>query len=119
MGGGGDLYETGRNDPLDGGPCPEIGTVYFVPIEVAPGLPRRPAHANFSKDGEFSVTSFDEGDGLIPGTYRVRIECWKEKPKDDGTPGVSWVKSGFQVPDLVVASGSDTIEREYDVPGRP
>jgi len=30
--------------------------------------------ALFDLDGKFQAMSFEDGDGLVPGTYRVRVE---------------------------------------------
>jgi hypothetical protein len=102
-----------------GGPCPAPGTVNFSPVAPEPGLPRRPASGTFQSDGRFVATSFSEGDGLVPGTYRISISCdsglpnpWSKDPWGD----VSYVPKGFQPPELVVAVDSDAVELAYDVP---
>ena len=63
-----------------GGPWPKPGVIYFQPLEAAAGLPMRPATGHFGVDGSFQVTSFDPSDGLVPGKYRVRVECWEVEP---------------------------------------
>src|SRR6056297_2940471 len=52
------------------------GALFFAPLEVAEGYPKRGGRALFDTDGAFAATSFNEGDGLVPGTYRVRVESW-------------------------------------------
>lgn len=102
---------------FEGGACPAAGTVYFTPVEAPAGLPLRPASGNFETDGTFTVSSFETSDGLVPGKYRVRVECWKQPPGDDGTPGVAYVKAGYEAPDLVVEPGTrGPVKVEYDVP---
>ncbi len=60
---------------FDGGPPPKDGTIYFNPVEPAEGFPRRGAYAKFDGNGNYSASSFNEGDGLVPGSYKVKIEC--------------------------------------------
>ena len=55
---------------------PTSGFVYFVPRGDDPSVAgRRPGAALFTTDGTFKATTFEDGDGLIPGTYEVRITC--------------------------------------------
>lgn len=104
---------------FDGGPCPAAGTVYFVPVDVSSNSPCRPASGNFDVNGKFTVTSFRPGDGLLPGKYKVRIECWKQLPDADGLPGVSYVGDDYEAPGLVVEPGSrEPVKVICDVPRR-
>lgn len=104
-----------------GGPCPANGAVSFAPREVPEGLPRRPTSASFDTDGAFTVTSFDEGDGLVPGRYRVHIECWKVLPQatTDGR-GVSYIPANYRPRELVIKRGTrGPVELIYDIPTQP
>ena len=88
-----------------GGPCPAAGNVTFTPIEVEPGLPRRPGSATFYTDGAFVVNSFQKGDGLVPGRYSVKITCDSGLPdprSPDPWGDVSYVAKDYQPPELVV-----------------
>jgi hypothetical protein len=105
-----------------GGLPPKSGTMSFSQIAGTgiKGLPNRPGRAEFGDDGRFTTTTFQPGDGLLPGKYQVRIECM------DGIPdyGVSWetvsfVPLDFQPPELVVEEGKGPIEVSYDVPPNP
>lgn len=101
---------------FDGGPCPASGYVYFSPLSVSEGLPRRPVCAPFDTDGNFTLTSFRPGDGIVPGTYRVRLECWKIRPTDS-VPGVSYIPADFTPPDVTIApDASGTVAVAIDVP---
>jgi hypothetical protein len=100
---------------FDGQACPGPGGLRFMPVTVQEGLPRRPGRAAFDKDGRFEVTSFREGDGLVPGTYRVQVECWQVEPAQ-GTPGVSFIAADYAAPDLVVAEDEREVKADYDVP---
>lgn len=89
------------------GQAPTKGTVYYRPLEVAEELPHKPANGNFAGDGKFEVTSFKPGDGLVPGTYSVLVECYKQA--DDG----SWLKTEFEEENLTVESGTRRVEVVY------
>ena len=110
-----------------GGPWPKPGKLYFTGSEAIEGHPQRPGVAEFDTDGQFTVTTWDEGDGLLPGKYRARVECWKVYPNvvppDPVTPGESYLSgkytnataSGLEV---VVEPGSEPIRVNWDIPKR-
>ncbi|MBI3465996.1 MAG: hypothetical protein HY000_23525 [Planctomycetes bacterium] len=106
---------------FEGGPCPKPGTLYFTPIEPAPGYPMRPATGHFDVDGQFTATTFEPGDGLIPGRYKVGIECWEVEPNMEGRPAVSHVPATYQNPETsgfevnVTPEGGQQ-EFKFDVP---
>jgi hypothetical protein len=105
---------------FEGGPPPANGTISFVPITVAEGMPRRPGTAAFGTDGNFSVTSFKKDDGLIPGSYSARVECWKGNPATSSDPNafekLSLVPKDFAPPPVVVEAKSGKVEVVIDVP---
>jgi hypothetical protein len=101
-----------------GGPPPKPGTINFAPVSTEEGAPKRPGSANFAEDGSFEVTSFEDGDGLAPGTYSVKVTCWQQPPTEEDP-------TSFQrfnlVPDdftheVVVAPDADDVEVIIDVP---
>lgn len=101
---------------FDGQPPPATGGLFFACREPAPGYDRRSGRATFGTDGKFEVTSWDEGDGLVPGTYVVRVECYKEPPMM-GVPVASYVADSFQPAELVVEEGQGRIDNwNLDVP---
>jgi hypothetical protein len=100
-----------------GGPPPSDGSLRFAPIEVAEGLPNRPGRADFDASGKFSARSFAENDGLVPGTYKVMLECWKVVPVD-GKPGVSHIPTGYEPPELVVDRDAEGVKFDLDVPAK-
>ena len=82
-----------------GGEWPKPGMLYFTPIKPAQGLPSRPGRARFDIDGDFTVTTFDKGDGLIPGAYKVGVECWEVPPQMDSPQAAkSYVPTKYQSP---------------------
>ena len=57
---------------LDGKPVAG-GTVLLLPKE------RRPALGHTDRNGRFTLSTFEEGDGALPGTYRVAIILIRER----------------------------------------
>lgn len=105
-----------------GGQWPTAGILYFTPDKPAAGLPARPARAEFGPDGSYSATSFEKGDGLIPGHYLISVECWKEPPQmGSPKPPVSYVPDKFQSGqtsglELTIEPGSRSKEMNFDIP---
>ena len=102
-----------------GGPPPKPGTITFMPIAIAEGLPSRPATALFGEDGSFHVTSFKKNDGLIPGTYHARVDCWKQQPTLNNPitfETYNYVPKNFQPPPISVDPNADEVEVVIDVP---
>jgi len=105
---------------FSGGPCPGGGTLYFTPVAAAEGMPLRPAVADFDADGQFAVTSFTDGDGLVPGEYTVRIVCWKKRPQGYNQPGENSVPPNFKPENLIIESGTrGVVKVDYDIPVHP
>ncbi len=107
---------------LGGGPWPKPGVLYFTPVKPAEGMPSRPAPAHFDSDGNFTVTSFRKGDGLVPGTYKVGVECWEVPPSmETNVAGKSYVAEKFQSPqtsglEITIEPGSGKQTPTFDVP---
>lgn len=99
---------------FEGGPPEYPGALFFAPIEAAEGYPRRGGRALFETDGSFAATSFTDGDGLVPGTYRVRLESWKEPPGMNSA-GVSYIPKGYKAPELVVSEKERRLFFDLDV----
>jgi hypothetical protein len=103
-----------------GGAPPAVGSITFMPHSgtSSAGLPAKPGSAQFDAEGRFKVTSFHEGDGLLPATYGVSISCVEYGQSGDlsGIPVKDYVPQGFRADKLVVKEGDDPIEVTYDVP---
>ncbi len=104
----------------NGGAWPGEGTIYFLPEKPAEGHTHHPGMAPFGPDGSFRVRTFTAGDGLAPGTYVVRIECWKVPPTMGGPPAESYLPPDYHsgrrsLPKLVVEPGTRRVWFEYDV----
>ena len=109
---------------IDGKAPTKPGMIYFAPTEPAEGFPRRPGRATFDTDGRFCATTFVDGDGLIPGHYRVGIDCWQTPPLAEGPPAVSLVPDAYREPgssgmELVVEPGVRSVTADYNVPTTP
>ncbi|QDU25770.1 hypothetical protein ETAA8_08410 [Anatilimnocola aggregata] len=78
-----------------GGPWPKAGTLFFTPLAPAAGMPNQTGTAEFGLDGKFVVTSYEAGDGLVPGKYSVNIECWDTPVTEDSSAGKSYLPSNY------------------------
>lgn len=114
-----DLVPVSGRVQFDGGPPPAAGVIHFLPLESSSNSPRRPAMGNFDTDGYFQVVSFNGTKGLVPGKYRVRIECFAHQPSP--APGeyekANLVPADYQPPELIVDAEEGSIDNLiYDVP---
>lgn len=120
---GSDMPQTVRVNgkvTFDGQQPPGAGIVYFLPQEAAKGFTLRPGTADFDASGVYKTTTFEPGDGLMPGSYKIYIECWETAPNMEGKPVKSFVPkkyqnvetSGFE---LEITSKDRSIEKNFDV----
>jgi hypothetical protein len=105
---------------FDGQPPPRPGMIYFAPLEPAEGFPRRPGRAEFDTQGHFQATTFEGGDGLIPGQYRIGVDCWNTLPRAEGPPATSLVPRAYREPatsplELRVEPGAGSMTVEFDL----
>ena len=109
---------------LNGGSWPSPGIIYCNAVESPPGVPKRPCSGFFDTDGNLTFKTFEDGDGIIPGTYKVGVECWKVKPLDpSGKSAQSYVPikyqsgmaSGFEIK---VEPGQSQVDVNFDVVGK-
>jgi hypothetical protein len=104
-----------------GGPWPKPGVLYFTAESPAAGLPVRPATGKFDTEGNVTVTTFTEGDGLIPGKYKIGVECWEVAPTmGQQTPPKSYVPIRYDSPTssgltLMVETGQRSVRLDLDV----
>lgn len=103
---------------FEGGPPPKPGDISFSLVEGtgAAGLPYRPGSGSFGTDGRFEVTSFEKGDGLLPGTYEVRITCLSAPPSQGPLAKLSYVPLDWEAENLVITGDESAITVDYDVP---
>jgi hypothetical protein len=104
-----------------GGPWPKPGVLNFVVESPSPGMPNRPAMGLFDTDGRLTVTTFAKGDGLIPGKYRLAVECWEVRPDImSPTAAKSYVPTRYRSSDtsgftVVVEPGQTVVRLNLDV----
>ncbi|MBA4187850.1 MAG: hypothetical protein C0467_07515 [Planctomycetaceae bacterium] len=80
---------------LDGGKVPGPGFIYFN-TDSGTGGSSRPGTAEFDADGNYTAKTYIPGDGLLPGKYVIRVDCWKTAPNMDGKPVVSFIPDRYQ-----------------------
>ena len=80
---------------VGGSSPPGPGTITFTVVEPASGFPNRPAMAKFDEDGSYAATSYEPGDGLLPGKYQVAVECYETPPNMDGKPVKSFIDKKY------------------------
>ena len=99
-----------------GGAWPKPGTINFNPTEPAAGFPRLNGTAAFDTDGSFTVKSTGDKFGLVPGKYKIVIECWDVMPSmETNNPGKSYVPETFtQEVEILVGDSSKNVT--FDVP---
>jgi hypothetical protein len=111
---------------VGGAPPPAFGYLYFLPREMSTNKRSDstgplPATARFEADGYFRGTTFQDGDGIRPGTYEVRIDCSQPivGPAVEDSPHgplKSLLPKGSKPPDLVVpASGPRPVRYDLDL----
>jgi hypothetical protein len=101
-----------------GGGWPRAGKIYFNPIQPAEGFSKLNGSAEFAVDGSFTVQSSGDKRGLLPGMYRVNLECWEELPSMDGanpSPGKSYIPDGWVSPEIEIPVGASSHQVTIDV----
>jgi hypothetical protein len=81
---------------LDGEKVPGPGRIYFTVDPAGNAAVARPGTAEFDADGKYQAKSFVPGDGLMPGKYLLRVDCWQTPPNMDGKPVVSFIPQKYQ-----------------------
>ncbi len=101
---------------FEGAAPPAEGKITLAPIEAAGSLPRRPASGDFDQTGTFKLTTFDKDDGIIPGKYRVNINCWREPPTLKTKLSANYVPPDFKFEVTVDENADEGVELKIDVP---
>jgi hypothetical protein len=99
-----------------GGPPPATGKITLAPVEVTEPFPRRPARGEFDEKGNFTLTTFEPGDGIIPGRYSVNVTCWREKPTLETRLSANYVPPNFEHEVTIAADADEPVEIAIDVP---
>lgn len=101
---------------FSGGPPPATGKITLAPIEVTEPFPRRPARGEFDIKGNFTLTTFDASDGIIPGRYSVNVTCWREKPTLETRLSANYVPPTFEHEVTIAADADEPVEIAINVP---
>lgn len=103
---------------FDGSAPPGPGVLNFLPMESGEGFPLRPATGEFGVDGNYSAQTFEPNDGLMPGKYKIAVECWETPPNMDGKPVKSFAPKKFQSHDtsgLTLEVDKQSSRKEFNV----
>ena len=104
---------------LDDAKVPGPGFIYFTTAAAGQeGVSSRPGTAAFDADGRYTATTFAPGDGLLPGTYNLRVDCWQTAPNMEGKPVVSFIPARYQnaaSSELVLTVNQDARQITFDV----
>ena len=108
---------------LAGKPFPRPGLLSFATLEAAEGFPSHPAAASFDELGNYTAGSFGRGDGIVPGKYRVAIECWTQPYSGDGPKPPSYVPEKYRSVatsdiELTVQPGDPAKKFDIDLPSQ-
>ena len=104
----------------DGKEPPATGSMRFIPEPGQTDV--RGGAARFDKDGKFAASTWEKGDGLRPGKYKICFECWEESPSLSGSKGVSLIDRKYTdwnndsaMPRLEVVAGTSQTDIVFDV----
>jgi hypothetical protein len=97
------------------------GIVVYIPSNPSTG---RQASGRIQQDGSFVLTTFKQGDGVVPGDYGIVVYAYEAHPGEPKTRAeheavakAGGLKRGFVIPEKYVdpkTSGlSDTVNRDH------
>lgn len=115
-----DVVPVSGNVTIAGAAPTKEGRITFTVIEPAEGYPSRPGTARFVADGSFVATSFEEGDGLVPGRYSAVIQYYEQEPTDDDPTSydrLNLVPKDYR-PEVVVGKTAGSVEANFDIPAK-
>lgn len=92
---------------------PEVCRLTFVPKDTKEGI--RPGGATMEPDGTYRLTPFKGVEGLLPGTYAVRINYFDLKKNGNPDREGDWKEETFEGEDLLVEEGSKAVVHDIEV----
>jgi len=104
---------------LNGSSMPGPGILFFTSIEPAEGFTQHPGTAKFDADGKYTVKTFQDGEGLVPGRYGVTVFCWRTAPTMDSPEGESYLPEEYGkavTSGLTLTVDADSRRIVYDIP---
>jgi hypothetical protein len=87
--------------------------IYFTPMKTDTMV--RPTFAERQPNGSYNAKSFSTSRGLLPGTYRVRVNWYELKPGKDPNRESNWNEVSFDAGELVVDANSNGIEKNVEI----
>jgi hypothetical protein len=94
---------------------PKFCRLYFHPVQAELS---RPSMATPEPDGSYEAKSFPNSDGLLPGTYSVKVSYFDLKPGADPNSETGYAESAFDAGELVVGLDAGEIEHNVEVPAK-
>lgn len=105
-----------------GGPWPKPGFLHFSADSSGFDQANHPAVGQFGTDGRLTVTTFRDGDGLLPGKYRISVVSYESPPSTtELTFPKNYVPARFQSAatsglTVTVEPGQRSVTLNLDVP---
>lgn len=92
---------------------PEVCRLTFVPQNQEGAI--RPSGGTMDADGTYKLTEFKGVEGLLPGTYSVRISYFDLKKNGNPDRDSDWKEFTFEGEDLVVEEGSRGVTHDIEI----
>lgn len=94
---------------------PEVCRLTFVPTENDEGTAIRPGSATMDEAGTYHLTPFKGVEGLLPGTYSIRISYFDLKRNGDPNRDSDWKEHNFDAGELTIEAGSRGVVHDIEV----
>ena len=94
---------------------PEVCRLSFLPTESTEGVSIRPSGGEMSADGTYELAPFQGVKGLLPGTYKIRINYFDLKRNGDPDREGDWKETSFDAGELVIEAGSGPVTHDIEV----
>ena len=94
---------------------PEVCRLAFVPTNTAEGQAIRPNGATMEPDGKYRPTEYKGVEGLLPGTYSIRLSYFDLKKNGNPDREGDWKEHTYDAGELVIEEGSRAVEHNIEV----
>jgi hypothetical protein len=68
-----------------------------------------------SADGTYELVPFQGVKGLLPGTYKIRLNYFDLKRNGDPDREADWKETAFEAGELVIEAGSGPVTHDIEV----
>ena len=94
---------------------PEVCRLTFVPTETDKEVSIRPSGGTMDDDGVYHLPPYKGVEGLMPGTYKIRLSYFDLKK--NGNPDVDgdWKEQQFEAGELTIEEGSGAVVHDIAV----